>query len=72
MSLASTAPGLLSQTLGYQRAAMVFGEDGTVDAYLRFESALAEAEAKNGKGRGGVEGRICDHGIEFRSLSIRQ
>ena len=48
MSLASTAPGLLSQTLGYQRAAKVFGEDGTVDAYLRFESALAQVEGELG------------------------
>jgi 3-carboxy-cis,cis-muconate cycloisomerase len=48
MSLASTAPGLLSHTLGYQRAAMVFGEDGTVDAYLRFEAALAEVEGSLG------------------------
>ncbi|MCF8482145.1 MAG: adenylosuccinate lyase family protein [Rhodospirillum sp.] len=44
MSLASTAPGLLSQTAGYKRAAEIFGEAGTVGAYLRFEAALAEAE----------------------------
>lgn len=48
MSLASTAPGLLSQTTGYQRAAGVFGESGTVDAYLHFEAALAEVQGSLG------------------------
>ena len=48
MSLASTAPGLLSRTEGYRRCADLFGEAGTVDAYLRFELALAEAQAELG------------------------
>jgi 3-carboxy-cis,cis-muconate cycloisomerase len=48
MSLASTAPGLLTQTCGYRHASKVFGEDGTVDAYLQFEAALAEVEGELG------------------------
>lgn len=48
MSLASTAPGLLTQTSGYRRASDVFGERGTVKAYLRFEAALAEVEGELG------------------------
>lgn len=44
MSLASTAPGLISRTTGYLRAAGFFDEGGTVDAYLTFEAALAEVE----------------------------
>ncbi|WP_158971280.1 class-II fumarase/aspartase family protein [Chachezhania sediminis] len=48
MSLASTAPGLLSQTQGYLRAMSVFGEAGTVDAYLQFEAALAEVQGRLG------------------------
>ena len=48
MSLASTAPGLLTQTIGYRRAANVFGEAGTVDAYLAVEAALAEVEGELG------------------------
>ncbi|MBW4655905.1 MAG: adenylosuccinate lyase family protein [Kaiparowitsia implicata GSE-PSE-MK54-09C] len=48
MSLASTAPGLLTQTIGYKRAADVFGEVGTVDAYLAVEAALAEVEGDLG------------------------
>jgi len=44
MSLASTAPGLISQTAGYLRASAFFDEGGTVDAYLVFEAALAEVE----------------------------
>jgi 3-carboxy-cis,cis-muconate cycloisomerase len=48
MSLASTAPGLLSETAGYRRAAAIFGEAGTVDAYLRFEIALARVQGDLG------------------------
>jgi len=48
MSLASTAPGLLSQASGYRRAESVFGEAGTVDAYLAVEAALAEVEGSLG------------------------
>ncbi|WP_051680017.1 class-II fumarase/aspartase family protein [Pseudorhizobium marinum] len=48
MSLASTSPGLLSQTRGYLRASSIFGEGGTVDAYLRFETALAEVQGALG------------------------
>ena len=48
MSLASTAPGLLTQTIGYKRASAVFGEAGTIDAYLLFEVALAEVEGDLG------------------------
>lgn len=48
MSLASTAPGLLSHAKGYKRTESVFGESGTVDAYLRFEAALAEVEGELG------------------------
>lgn len=48
MSLASTAPGLLTETDGYRRAATVFGEAGTVDAYLCFEAALAQVEGELG------------------------
>jgi 3-carboxy-cis,cis-muconate cycloisomerase len=48
MSLAATAPGLLTQTTGYRRASNVFGEAGTVDAYLRVEAALAEVEGELG------------------------
>ena len=48
MSLASTAPGLLTQTIGYRRATNVFGEAGTVDAYLAVEAALAEVEGELG------------------------
>lgn len=48
MSLASTAPGLLSETAGYKRAAAIFGEAGTVDAYLRFETALARVQGDLG------------------------
>lgn len=48
MSLASTAPGLLTETNGYRRASAVFGETGTIDAYLLFESALAEVEGDLG------------------------
>lgn len=48
MSLASTAPGLLTQTIGYRRAANVFGEAATVDAYLAVEAALAEVEGELG------------------------
>ena len=48
MSLASTAPGLLSETAGYHRAAAIFGEAGTVDAYLRFEIALAQVQGDLG------------------------
>ena len=48
MSLASTAPGLVTQTIGYRRASQVFGEAGTVDAYLRVEAALAEVEGELG------------------------
>lgn len=44
MSLASTAPGLISRTTGYLRASAFFDEDGTVDAYLAIEAALAEVE----------------------------
>ncbi|MEP1649470.1 MAG: adenylosuccinate lyase family protein [Paracoccaceae bacterium] len=44
MSLASIAPGLISQTTGYLRASGFFDEAGTVDAYLTFEVALAEVE----------------------------
>lgn len=44
MSLASTAPGLLSRTRGFLRASGYFDEVGTVDAYLTFEAALAEVE----------------------------
>lgn len=48
MSLASTAPGLLSRTPGYLRASNIFGEAGTVDAYLQFEAALAEVQGALG------------------------
>ena len=48
MSLASTALGLVTQTTGYRRAADVFGEAGTIDAYLAFEAALAEVEGDLG------------------------
>ena len=48
MSLASTAPGLLSDTAGYRRAAAIFGEAGTVDAYLKFEIALAKVQGDLG------------------------
>lgn len=48
MSLASTAPGLLTRTDGYRRCAEIFGEAGTVDAYLHFELALAEVQAELG------------------------
>jgi len=48
MSLASTAPGLLTQTSGYRRASDVFDERGTVSAYLLFEAALAEVEGELG------------------------
>jgi len=48
MSLASTAPGLLSRSEGYLRSAAIFGEAGTVDAYLRVEAALAEVEGRLG------------------------
>jgi len=48
MSLASTFPGLLSSAPGYIFAATVFGEAGTVDAYLQFEAALACTEAELG------------------------
>ena len=44
MSLASTAPGLLSRTRGFLRSSGYFDEVGTVDAYLTFEAALAEVE----------------------------
>ena len=48
MSLASTAPGLLSETKGFLRAAACFDEAGTVDAYLLFEAALAEVQGALG------------------------
>ena len=48
MSLASTAPGLLTQTPGYKRAESVFGEVGTLAAYLKVEAALAEVEGELG------------------------
>ena len=48
MSLASTALGLVTQTIGYRRAANVFGEAGTIDAYLAVEAALAEVEGELG------------------------
>nr|WP_321443302.1 adenylosuccinate lyase family protein [uncultured Cohaesibacter sp.] len=48
MSLASTAPGLVTNTTGYRRSQQIFGEEGTVDAYLRFEAALAETEGALG------------------------
>lgn len=48
MSLASTAPGPISRAEGYHRCAAIFGEVGTVDAYLRFELELAEAQAEAG------------------------
>lgn len=48
MSLASTFPGLLSSASGYTFAETVFGEAGTVDAYLQFEAALACTEAELG------------------------
>ncbi|WP_346795464.1 adenylosuccinate lyase family protein [Halomonas sp. Bachu 37] len=48
MSLASSAPGLLSQKEGYLRSAAIFGEEGTVDAYLAFERALAEVQGSLG------------------------
>ncbi|WP_316861866.1 adenylosuccinate lyase family protein [uncultured Cohaesibacter sp.] len=48
MSLASTDPGLVTKTTGYRRSLQIFSEEGTVDAYLRFEAALAEAEGALG------------------------
>ncbi|WP_319533008.1 adenylosuccinate lyase family protein [uncultured Cohaesibacter sp.] len=48
MSLASTDPGLITKTTGYRRSLQIFGEEGTVDAYLRFEAALADVEGALG------------------------
>lgn len=48
MSLASSAPGLLSRTDGYLRTAAIFSDEGTVDAYLTFESALAKVQGTLG------------------------
>lgn len=48
MSLASTAPGLISLSKGYSRASEVFGELGTVKTYLAFEAALAEVQGEVG------------------------
>lgn len=48
MSLASSAPGLLTSTDGYQRTAAIFSDEGTVDAYLTFERALAKVQGTLG------------------------
>ncbi|MDR5905596.1 adenylosuccinate lyase family protein [Franzmannia qiaohouensis] len=48
MSLASTAPGLLADKAGYRRTGDIFGEEGTIDAYLAFERSLAEVQGALG------------------------
>lgn len=48
MSLASSAPGLLSRMDGYLRTATLFSDEGTVDAYLTFESTLAKVQGALG------------------------
>lgn len=62
MSLAATAPGLLSESAGYRRAAGHFGEAATVGAYLEFEAALARVQAGLGvipAGAGRAIARVC-------------
>lgn len=48
MTLGSTEPGLLSGTAAYGATSRIFGESGTVSAYLSFEAGLARAEARAG------------------------
>ncbi|WP_305970610.1 MULTISPECIES: adenylosuccinate lyase family protein [unclassified Mameliella] len=65
MTLASTDPGLLCGSEGYQRCAKIFGEAGTVDAYLQFEAALAEVQGRLGVIPGQAVAPIraaCDQG----------
>ena len=46
MTLNPTEFGILSATQGYESAKALFSEQATVAAYLRFEAALARAEAR--------------------------
>lgn len=46
--LSATAPGLLSATEAYRATHDIFGENGTVTAYLEVEKALARAEVRAG------------------------
>ena len=75
MSLASTAPGLLSETAGYRRAAAIFCEAGTVDAYLRFEAALARVQGGLGvipaAAAEAISGACRSGGIDLDSLRER-
>lgn len=48
MSLSPLEFGLISTTPGYAAARALFDDDATVAAYLRFEAALARAEARAG------------------------
>lgn len=48
MSLAATAPGLISAKEGYRRVATIFNETGTLEAYLAFEGALAAVQGELG------------------------
>lgn len=46
--LGTTEPGLLAATEAYQTTQEIFGENGTVSAYLEVERALARAEVRAG------------------------
>lgn len=48
MMLGTTEPGLLAATEAYSATQEIFGETGTVSAYLEVERALARAEVRAG------------------------